>query len=95
MLLSNAAAGGAYVRASLSLARARPSTHPPIHPPTHPDPYTDDNIRKPARVPAAAEQGQLKFYNPALHAAAFALPEFARQKLEQARAEGGLPARSS
>eukprot|EP00952_Eustigmatos_sp_NYUAD-ZCMA_P009458 39079-Eustigmatos_ZCMA.PRE.1 len=32
----------------------------------------------------------MRFYNPALHTAAFALPEFARRRLEDARVRGGV-----
>lgn len=42
-------------------------------------------LRTPARTPSSDVQAKLKFYNPALHTAAFALPEFARRKLEEAR----------
>ena len=42
-------------------------------------------LQTPARTPSADVQAKLKFYNPALHTAAFALPEFARRKLEEAR----------
>lgn len=50
---------------------------------------TEEKLRKPARLPTAEEQATLKFYNPALHTAAFALPEFARRKLDEARAAAG------
>lgn len=42
-------------------------------------------LRTPARTPSSDVQAKLRFYNPALHTAAFALPEFARRKLEEAR----------
>ena len=50
-------------------------------------------MRRPARAPSAEEQVKLRFYNAPLHAAAFALPEFARKKLEDARVKGGFPPR--
>jgi spermidine synthase len=50
-------------------------------------------LRRPARAPNADVQVKLRFYNPALHVAAFALPEFARRKLEEARVKGGFPPR--
>lgn len=40
-------------------------------------------------------QTQLRFYNPSLHLAAFALPEFARRKLEEARVSGGFAPRDT
>jgi spermidine synthase len=52
-------------------------------------------LRRPARLPDAALQSQLRFYNPALHLAAFALPEFARRKLEEARVKGGFAPRDT
>ncbi|EWM29611.1 spermidine synthase [Nannochloropsis gaditana] len=45
------------------------------------------SLRVAARTPSAEVQASLKFYNPALHTAAFALPEFARRKLDEARAQ--------
>eukprot|EP00992_Anisonema_acinus_P010762 TRINITY_DN6838_c0_g2_i1.p3 TRINITY_DN6838_c0_g2~~TRINITY_DN6838_c0_g2_i1.p3 ORF type:complete len:185 (-),score=48.13 TRINITY_DN6838_c0_g2_i1:92-646(-) len=36
----------------------------------------------PAATPPPAMQAALRYYNPAVHAAAFALPEFCRRKLE-------------
>ena len=55
--------------------------------------HTENLLRRPARVASAEEQVQLRFYNAALHVAAFALPEFARKKLEDARVKGGFPPR--
>jgi spermidine synthase len=46
-------------------------------------------------TPDAVMQASLRFYNPALHTAAFALPEFARRKLEEARVRGGFPPRDT
>lgn len=43
-------------------------------------------IVAPVRAPDDAFQAQLKYYNPALHAAAFVLPQFAAVELERTRA---------
>jgi len=53
----------------------------------------EGKLRKPARAPALDMQNELKFYNAALHEAAFALPEFARRKIEEARIAGGFAPR--
>lgn len=54
---------------------------------------SENFLRRPARLPDAELQAVLKFYNPALHQAAFCLPEFARRKLEESRVRGGFAPR--
>lgn len=36
--------------------------------------FAEGALRRPARLPDASLQSQLRFYNPSLHVAAFALP---------------------
>ncbi len=52
-------------------------------------------LRQPSRTPSAEVQASLRFYNSALHTAAFALPQFAQVKLEEARVQAGFSAREA
>ena len=42
-------------------------------------------LRRPVREPAPALQAQLKYYDPAVHAAAFVLPRFAEAVVSRSR----------
>ena len=42
-------------------------------------------LREPVRAPTRLLQSQLRYYNPAVHRAAFALPQFAAVEIEKAK----------
>ncbi|TYZ65593.1 hypothetical protein PybrP1_011105 [[Pythium] brassicae (nom. inval.)] len=50
---------------------------------------SDDALVKPKRVPSAAVQESLRYYNSKVHEAAFVLPAFAERKISTVRKTGG------